>query len=116
MEKKRLLGWAGGLAGVPIVATVYRRFAARRPGRTEERLYVRTIVEPELVNDLLDLVRRVRGRAAPEGRDTFSVPLPFGAEEDTAYRELRAVLQNWEMRHPGIRAEIVSRHTSAKSA
>lgn len=95
---------------MPIIAAVYRRLAARRSEHAEQRLYVRTTVEPELVSDLVDLVRRVRGRAAPEGRDRFSVPVPQGVEEVAAYRELRAVLESWEARHPGVRAEIVSRH------
>jgi hypothetical protein len=91
---------------------VSRRVAARRPSLVERRLVVRTTIEPEVVSDLLDLVQRVCGRATPDGRDVLSVPIPKGVDEDDAYRELRALLQTWEIRHPGIRAEIVDGRTS----
>jgi hypothetical protein len=68
---------------------------------------VRTTVDPELVNDLADLVQKVRGRAALNGKDSFSVPVPDGVPEDAAHRELRALLETWELRHPDVRAEIV---------
>jgi hypothetical protein len=102
----RLLRWVGGVAGVPLVAAGYRAVAARRAALRERQLVVRTTVEPELVEDLVDLVRRVRGRATLAGRDTVSVPVPKGVAEDAAYVELRALLHSWELRHPGVRAEI----------
>jgi hypothetical protein len=95
------------LAGVPLVAGVYRRVGSRRARIQERQLIVRTTVEPELVNDLVDLVRHVRGRAALQGRDSFSVPVPAGVAEEAAYRDLRALLETWEIRHPGVRAEIL---------
>jgi hypothetical protein len=97
----------GGLAGIPLVAGAYQRVASRRALNHKRHLIVRTRVEPALLNDLVDLVRRVRGRAALEGRDSFSVPLPEGVAEEAAYRELRALLQTWELSHPGVRAEIL---------
>jgi hypothetical protein len=106
-KKKRLLRWVGALGGVPAIAAAYRAAAARRAQRGEQQLVVRATVETELVNDLVELVRQVRGRAALNGRDSFSVPVPKGVSEDVAYRELRAVLETWERSHPGIRAEIL---------
>ncbi len=97
----------GGLAGVPLVAGVYQRVASRRALNNKRHLIVRTRVEPALLDDLVDLVRRVQGRAALEGRDSLSVPLPDGVAEEAAYRELRALLQTWESSHPGVRAEIL---------
>jgi hypothetical protein len=70
---------------------------------------VRTSVEPELVADLVDLVRSVRGRAALDGTDRFFVPVPPGVDEHAAYVELSALLARWEARHPDVRVEIVSR-------
>jgi hypothetical protein len=89
------------------VAAAYQRVASRRAPNSKRQLIVRTRVEPALVDDLVDLVRRVRGRAALEGRDSFSVPVPDGIAEEAAYRELRALLQTWELSHPGVRAEIL---------
>jgi len=103
----RLLRWVGGLAGVPLVAGAYQRVASRRAVKNKRHLIVRTRVEPALVDDLVDLVRRVRGRAALEGRDSLSVPLPDGVAEEAAYRELRALLQTWELGDPGVRTEIL---------
>lgn len=60
------------------------------------------------MSELLDLVRRVCGRASVEGADSFSVPVPNGTAEDAAYRELRALLQTWELRHPGVKTRIAS--------
>jgi hypothetical protein len=97
----------GGFAGIPLVAAAFRRVASRRARIPERQLIVRTTVEPELVNDLVDLVRNVRGRAALQGRDSFSVPVPAGVAEEAAYRDLRALLETWEIRHPGVRAEIL---------
>jgi hypothetical protein len=105
-ERLRLLRWAGGLAGVPLVAGAYQRVASRRALNNKRHLIVRTRVEPALLDDLVDLVRRVQGRAALEG-DSLSVPLPDGVAEEAAYRELRALLQTWELSHPGVRAEIL---------
>jgi hypothetical protein len=92
---------------VPLVAAAYRRLSSRGDKQRGRRLLVRTTVQPEVVNDLVDLVRKVRGRASLEGRDSFSVPLPDGISEESAYRELRALLETWELSHPGLRAEIV---------
>jgi hypothetical protein len=104
---KRFLRW-GGLAGLPLVAAAYRTVTARRAGARERQLLVRAVVDPAVVDDLVDLVRRVRGRANPEGRDSFSVPVPDGVGEDAAYHELRALVEKWEMRYPGVRAQVVS--------
>jgi hypothetical protein len=103
----RLLRWVGGLAGVPLVAAAYRRVSSREAKSPQRHLIVRTTVDPELVNDLADLVQKVRGRAALNGKDSFSVPVPDGVPEDAAHRELRALLETWELRHPDVRAEIV---------
>jgi hypothetical protein len=102
----RLLRWVGGLAGLPLAAAAYQRVVSRRAPNNKRQLIVRTRVEPALLDDLVDLVRRVRGRAALEGTDSFSVPVPDGVAEDAAFRELRAVVETWELRHPGVRAEI----------
>lgn len=96
----------GGLVGIPLGAAGYR-FASRRALQSERLLIVRPTIEPELVNDLVDFVRKVQGRAALEARDTITVPLPGGADEDVAYGELRALLHRWESLHPGVRLEIV---------
>lgn len=95
------------MAGVPLVAGAYQRVASWRALNNKRHLIVRTRVEPALLDDLVDLVRRVQGRAALEGRDSLSVPLPDGVAEEAAYRELRALLQTWELSHPGVRAEIL---------
>ena len=105
MQRKRLLRWVGALAGVPVIAAGYRA-VMRRGDEDEPRLLVRLSVQPELVNDLADLVRSVRGRAALEGRDAFSVPVPDSVSPDSAYRELRALLDKWELSHPGFRVQI----------
>jgi hypothetical protein len=107
VEKLRLLRWVGGLAGVPLVAAAYRRVSSRQAKRPQRLLIVRTTVDPELVTDLADLVQKVRGRAALNGKDSFSVPVPDGVPEDAAHRELRALLETWELRHPDVRAEIL---------
>jgi hypothetical protein len=65
-------------------------------------------VDPEVVNDLFDLVRRVHGRASLEGSDSLHIPVPDGVSGDSAYRELRALVESWELRHPEVRARIVT--------
>ena len=52
------------MAGVPLVAGAYRRVASRRALNNKRHVIVRTRVEPALLDDLVDLVRRVQGRAA----------------------------------------------------
>jgi hypothetical protein len=108
VRKKKLLGWVGALAGAPLLAGAYRRVLSRGDGNHKRRLVVRTRVEPAVVEDLRELVLKVNGRAAPEGRESFSVPLPEGISEESAYRELRALLETWELSHPNVRAEIVT--------
>jgi hypothetical protein len=98
----------GGLAGIPLIATAYGRVASRRALRADGRLFVRTRVEAEIVSDLVDLVRRVHGRAVQEGSDSISVPVPAGVDEPAVYRELSVLLARWEANHPDVRVEIVS--------
>jgi hypothetical protein len=81
--------------------------------RSNGQLIVRTTVEPELVADLVEFVRSVRGRAALDGAARFSVPVPAGVDEHTAYRELSMLLARWEARHPDVRVEIVSRRPTS---
>jgi hypothetical protein len=106
-KTKWRLGWVGALAGLPVIAAGFRRVSSRGAKSPQRLLIVRTTVDPELVTDLADLVQRVRGRAALNGKDSFSVPVPDGVPEDAAHRELRALLETWELRHPDVRAEIV---------
>jgi hypothetical protein len=107
MERKRALRWTGALAGAPALAGAYRALMSRRAASPKRYIHVRATVDPDVVSDLVDLVRRVRGQAALEARDSFSVPVPRGIPEQDAYRELRALIHNWELRHPGVRAEIL---------
>jgi hypothetical protein len=108
--KGNILRWAGGLAGIPLAAAAYRRLtsdaaAAQRP---ERRFRITATVEPNLVIDLVDLTRRVNGRAVQAGADSFYVPIPGGVAEETACSELRALLERYEQRYPGIRVRIVA--------
>jgi hypothetical protein len=107
MKKGWLLGWGGALAGVPFVAAAYRRVSNRADKERPRQFIVRARVDPELVRDLVELVGRVRGRAALEAADSFSVPIPEGVPENAAYRELRALIEAWERGHPGVRTQIL---------
>ena len=107
MRRKRLLSSFGALAGVPLAAAVYRRFTSRGGQPAPPRLLVRTRVDPDVLADLVDLVRRVRGRASLEG-EHIAVAIPDGVSEDSAYRELRALLDTWGRNHPDVRAAIVT--------
>jgi hypothetical protein len=96
------------LAGISVGASVYRRVVARRRLSPEARGFlVRVRVDKELVEDLVDFVRALQGRAVLEGENTLSVPLARGASRMDVYRDLRAALDKWELRHPGVRVSIL---------
>jgi len=107
LSRGRLRGFAGAFAGVSVGASLYRRLA-RRPLSAEARGFVvRVRVDNHLVSDLADFVRALQGRAVLEGEDAFSVPLARGASKIDVYRDLRAALDKWELRHPGVRVSIL---------
>jgi hypothetical protein len=93
--------------GIPLSASVYRRLVASRRSPTSLRFIVRVSVDKELVSDLAILVRAVQGRAVLEDGDALSVPLAEGTSKEEAYRDLRALLDRWELQHPGIRLRIL---------
>ena len=103
----RLRRIAGALAGISVGASVYRRVARRRPSPEARGFLVRVRVDNELVADLVDLVRALQGRAVLEGENALSVPLAQGVSKMDVYRDLRAALDNWELRHPGVRVSIL---------
>jgi enoyl-CoA hydratase/carnithine racemase len=68
---------------------------------------VRVRVDKELVADLVDFVRALQGRAVLEGESALSIPLARGVSKRDVYRDLRAALDKWELRHPGVRVSIL---------
>lgn len=88
--------------------------------RASESVRVRLTVEPKLVDDITDLVRRVEGRAVRDEDSVVTVPFPPGRESARAVTELRRVLDRWTDRHPGIRVEVLrsreSNHDFASAA
>jgi hypothetical protein len=109
VSPRTVLRWGGIVLGLPAAAAVYRRLtSANDPAQPIRAFTVRATIDHEAIADLAELVRGVRGRAVLEGPDTISVPLPDGAREDVAYRELRSLLERWELRYPGIRLAIVA--------
>lgn len=78
----------------------------------EHAVEVRISVEPELVEDLEDFLRRVEGRAIRGADDVVTVPLPPG--EDRATPRLAPVLDRWSALHPGIRLEVLPNAQKAK--
>ena len=78
----------------------------------EHAVEVRISVEPELVEDLEDLLRRIEGRAIRGKDDVVTVPLPPG--EDRATPRLAPVLDRWRALHPGIRIEVLPNTQKAK--
>ena len=103
----RLRRFAGALASISIGASVYRRVARRRLSPEARSFLVRVRVDNELVADLVDLIRALQGRAVLEGENALSVPLAQGVSKMDVYRDLRAALDNWELRHPGVRVSIL---------
>jgi len=103
----RLRRFAGALAGISVGASVYRRVARRRPSPEARGFLVRVRVDKELVEDLVDFVRALQGRAVLEGENALSVPLARGVSKMDVYRDLRAALDKWELRHPGVRVSIL---------
>jgi hypothetical protein len=63
-------------------------------------------VEPELIDDVADLVRRVEGRAV---RDEEFVTVPFAPGRDStgAVSDLRRVLDRWADRYPGVHVDLL---------
>jgi hypothetical protein len=103
----RLRRFAGALAGISVGASVYRRVARRRLSPEARGFLVRVRVDKELVVDLADFVRALQGRAVLESENALSVPLARGVSKMDVYRELRAALDKWELRHPGVRVSIL---------
>lgn len=95
------------MASISVGASVYRRVARRRLSPEAQGFLVRVRVDNELVADLVDLVRALQGRAVLEGENALSVPLAQGVSKMDVYRDLRAALDNWELRHPGVRVSIL---------
>jgi hypothetical protein len=95
------------LVGIPLSASIYRRVVASRQPPKSLGFVVRVSVDKELVSDLAILVRAVQGRAVLEDWDALSVPLAQGIKKEEAYRDLRALLDRWELQHPGIRLRIL---------
>jgi hypothetical protein len=95
------------LAGISVGASVYRRVARRRLSPEARGFLVRVRVDKELVVDLADFVRALQGRAVLESENALSVPLARGVSKMDVYRELRAALDKWELRHPGVRVSIL---------
>ena len=85
---------------------MYRRVAKRRLSREARGFVVRVRVDNHLVSDLVEFVRALQGRAVLEGEDALSVPLAQGVSKTDVYRDLRAALDKWELRHPGVRVSI----------
>ena len=107
LTRGRLRRFAGALASISIGASVYRRVARRRLSPEARSFLVRVRVDNELVADLVDLVRALQGRAVLEGENALSVPLAQGVSKMDVYRDLRAALDKWELRHPGVRVSIL---------
>jgi hypothetical protein len=103
----RLRRFAGALAGISVGTSVYRRVARRRLSPEARGFLVRVHVDKELVVDLADFVRALQGRAVLESENALSVPLARGVSKMDVYRELRAALDKWELRHPGVRVSIL---------
>ena len=95
------------MAGISVGASVYRRVAKRRPSGEARGFLVRVRVDDHLILDVVDFVRALQGRANLEGEGALSVPLAQGVSKTDAYRDLRAALDKWEMRHPGVRVSIL---------
>jgi hypothetical protein len=94
------------LAGVSVGASLYRRLTRRRLP-ADARFVVRVRVDNHLLSDLVDFVRALQGRAVLQGDDALSIPLAQGVSKIDVYRDLRAALDKWELRHPGVRASIL---------
>jgi hypothetical protein len=107
VSRKRLTKVGSALVGIPLSASIYRRLVASRQPPKSLRFVVRVSVDKELVSDLAILVRAVQGRAVLEDGDALSVPLAQGTKKEEAYRDLRALLDKWELQHPGIRLRIL---------
>jgi hypothetical protein len=107
LSRGRLRRFAGALAGISVGASVYRRIARRRQSPEPRGFLVRVRVDKELVADLVDFVRALQGRAVLEDENALSVPLARGVSKMDVYRDLRAALDKWELRHPGVRVSIL---------
>jgi hypothetical protein len=95
------------LAGISVGASVYRRVARRQLSPEARGFLVRVRVDKEVVADLVDFVRALQGRAVLEGENALSVPLARGVSKMDVYRDLRAALDKWELRHPGVRVSLL---------
>jgi hypothetical protein len=69
---------------------------------------VRATVEPELVADLTDLLRRVTGRAASDQAGAITVDLAAGVSLSDVERELGIVVHRWSEMHPGVRVHVTA--------
>jgi hypothetical protein len=81
--------------------------ARRNPEKSVYRLTVRPTVAPELVDDLIDLLRRVAGRAAIDEGGAITITFAPGVNASSLERELRAVLDRWSDMHPGVRVRVM---------
>ena len=107
VSRKRLAKVGSALVGIPLGTSIYRRLVPSRGLPNSLRFVIRVKVDKELVSDLAILVRAVQGRAVLEDGDALSVPLADGTSKEEAYRDLRALLDRWELQHPGIRLQIL---------
>jgi hypothetical protein len=84
-------------------AQVGHRSAATR---ASDSVRVHLTVEPNLVDDITDLLRQVEERAVRNG-SVVTVPFPPGRDPARAVTELRRVLSWWRDQHPGISVVVV---------
>ena len=56
--------------------------------------------DPELVEEVLELLRGVGCEASRSGWRTVAVRLPYAAEEDPDFVELSFFLRAWQVAHP----------------
>ena len=74
--------------------------------RASESVRVHLTVEPELVDDIADLLTRVEGHAVRRNGSVVTVPFAPNRDPAQAAKELRRVLNWWGDRHPGISVEV----------
>ncbi len=66
--------------------------------------------EPELVDDLLDYLRRRECAGTVVKRGVIDVALPHELDEKQAWMELDLYLRVWQSLHPGTRVETLGAH------
>ena len=80
-----------------------KRARRAEPARVTERDTPSVRVEvndPELVEEVLELLRRVGCEASRSGWRTVAVRLPYAVEEDPDFVELSFFLRAWQIAHP----------------